>query len=141
MIYSFFITTTQKTAIRELPPPFLKPIQGKNFPPRCLPSKKGNFGWDFIHPNALLREDEIAGSNQQIISFLNPKNSISSTLPKNRILLWRYLVVPQHRKQISYQIQLPIIKASIKSEIPTSLTKIRIPHFIYRCIPMDRQSE
>ena len=75
---------THGTAIRELSPPFLKPIQGENLPPSGLPSKKSSFGWNLIHPNVLLRESEVIGSDQQNISILNPKNTTSPPFQKTK---------------------------------------------------------
>ena len=61
VIYIFLFTTTQKTAVRKLPTPFLQPIQGENLPPRGFPSKKGLFGWDLVHPNAFIRKGACIG--------------------------------------------------------------------------------
>ena len=81
MIYIFLFTATQKTTIRKLSSSFLKPIQCEDLPPRNLPSKKNSFIWDLVHPNALIREGEGIGSNQQIVSIPNPKSALTPTFP------------------------------------------------------------
>ena len=40
-------------------------------------------------------------------------------------------------EQVSYHIQLPIIKILKKSQIPASLSKILVPHLLHRSIPMN----
>ena len=80
MIGIFLFIATQKTSVRELLPPSLKPIQSEDLPPRGFPSKKRNFCWDLIHPNASIREGANCGANQHIISTLNPKSTMTPPL-------------------------------------------------------------
>ena len=44
-------------------------------------------------------------------------------------------------KQLSYSVQLPIVRVSRESYISTSLAKARIPHLINRGIPLGRQGK
>ena len=109
MICSFFFTPTQKTTIRELPSSFLKPVKSKHPPPRSLPSKERNLGWNIIHLNTTWRKSNVIGIGQQAVSIFDPKLSVSSSLPKNWVFLQRGPVTPQNIEQVPYHIQLPII--------------------------------
>ena len=115
MIYRFFFTTTQKTTIKELSPSFLGLVKSKHLPPRSLPSKEHNFGWNSIHPNATFWKNGVNGVGQQVVRFLDSKLTVSSSLPRNRVFLQRRPVTPQDMELVPYHIQLPIIKIPKKS--------------------------
>ena len=124
----------------ELPPSFLESILGKNLPPSSLPSKKSNFDWDLVHPNTLFREGDDTRDCQQLVSISNPK-TVTPSFPYHRVLFKKNPQVPQHMKQLSYSVQLPIVRVSRESYIPTSLAKARIPHLIYRGVLLGRQGK
>ena len=79
-----------------MPPSSLQPIQCEDLPPSSFPSKKGNFGWDFAHPNIAMREIQPLRIYQHIIRILDFKQPFPTLLPKNQIVFHINIIIPQH---------------------------------------------
>ena len=77
-----------------MPPSSLQPIQSEDFPPSSFPSKKGNFGWDFAHPNIAMREIQPLRICQHIIRILDFKQPVLALLPANRIVFLSNTIIP-----------------------------------------------
>ena len=136
MIYILFITTTQKTAIWELHPSYLEPIQSEHLPPSSLPSKKTDFSWYPIHPYSPCGKQCGTRFIQHPVSFFNPEKTISSLPPFDWVILQGRPMTPQSTEQITNHVQLPIIEVPHKNQIPISLARMMIPHLLNRSISM-----